>query len=60
VLGQDEPRRDLAAVVVPAVGMLLATNDPWQPYRLLDDAGAVVEPVAEYLRDLQACGRTAT
>ena len=59
MLGQDEPHRDLAAVVVPAVGMLLATDDPWQPYRLLDDAGAVVEPVAEYLRDLQACGRTA-
>lgn len=39
--------------------MLLATDDPWQPYRLLDDAGAVVEPVAEYLRDLQACGRAA-
>lgn len=59
MLGEDGTRRDLAAVVVPTVGMLLATDDPWQPYRLLDDGGIVVESVAEYLKDLQASGRTA-
>ena len=59
MLGRDEPSQDLAAIVVPAVGVLLATDDPWQPYRLLDPGGAVVEPVAEYLRDLQAGGRAA-
>jgi integrase len=36
---------------------LQATGDPWEPYRLLDPAGEVVQPVAEYLRDLQASGR---
>jgi hypothetical protein len=32
----------------------------WEPYRLLDPAGMVVEPVAVYLKDLQAIGRPAT
>lgn len=32
----------------------------WEPYRLLDPAGTVVEPVAVYLKDLQGIGRPAT
>lgn len=31
----------------------------WQPWRLLDPAGETVEPVATFLRDLQAGGRSA-
>jgi integrase len=59
MIEQDESRRDLAAVVVSLAGALLPTGDPWQPYRLLDPDGEVVEPVAEYLKDLQAAGRAA-
>jgi hypothetical protein len=31
-----------------------------QPYRLEDADGVVIAPVAAYLRDLRACGRSAT
>ena len=55
--GTDEALRDLAALVVPQSGQLVETGDPWEPYRLLDPAGAVVEAVSAYLRDLQAAGR---
>ncbi|MGR6998838.1 site-specific integrase [Yinghuangia aomiensis] len=46
--------RDLAALVLPEVGRLVATGDVWEPYRLLDAAGAVVGPVAAYFAELQA------
>jgi integrase len=55
--GQD---RDLRSLVVPRVGSLLETGDVWERYRLLDPAGAVVEAVAVYLKDLQGIGRPAT
>src|SRR5260221_7580730 len=57
--GQDEPR-DLAALVVPQAGWLERAEDPWEPYRLLDQAGTLVGPVAAFLRDLQASGRPET
>jgi hypothetical protein len=57
--GQDEPR-DLAALVIPQAGRLERVKDPWEPYRLLDPAGALVGPVAAFLRDLQASGRPET
>src|SRR5438034_452499 len=53
-------RRDLARLVVPRCGLLEATGDPFEPYRLVDAHGVVVGPVAVYLRELQACGRPAT
>jgi integrase len=53
-----EPSRDLATVVVPAVGRLAESGDPWEPYRLVDRAGVPVEAVGVFLRDLQAAGRT--
>ena len=59
MIGQDEPR-DLAALVVPQAGWLERAEDPWQPYRLRDPAGALVGPVAAFLRDLQASGRPET
>jgi site-specific recombinase XerD len=59
VIDRDERGRDLAALVVPRVGSLVETGDVWEPYRLLDPVGGVVEPVAVYLRDLQAIGRPA-
>ena len=40
------------------MGSLTVTGDPWEPYRLLDADGVVVDPVASYFRDLQASGRS--
>jgi site-specific recombinase XerC len=59
MIGEETPR-DLAALVVPCAGSLQHTEDPWEPYRLCDPAGAVVGPVAAFLRDLQASGRPET
>ena len=56
---EQECSRDLAAMVVPQVGRLVATADPWEPYRLLDPGGVAVAAVAAFLRDLQAAGRSA-
>ena len=57
MIRSEESRRDLALIEVPPAGALQATGDPWEPYRLLDPAGEIVQPVAEYLRDLQGSGR---
>lgn len=54
-----ETQRDLAAMVVPRVGRLVATSDPWEPYRLLDANGAAVGAVTAWFADLQATGRSA-
>jgi hypothetical protein len=53
-----ESSRDLAVLVVPQAGRLVATEDSWEPYRLVDAGGVAVEAVAAYLRDLQAAGRS--
>ncbi|GDY34045.1 integrase [Gandjariella thermophila] len=45
-------------MVVPQVGALVATDTCEEPYRLLDPSGTVVEPVAGFLLDLQAAGRS--
>ena len=50
--------RDLSSLVVPWRESLEATEDPFEPYRLVDAAGGVVGSVAGYLRDLQAAGRS--
>ena len=54
-----ETSRDLSALVVPQAGRVVATDDAWEPYRLVDADGIAVESVAAYLRDLQAAGRSA-
>ena len=59
VIDRDEDDRDLTSLTVPRVGCLAETGDVWEPWRLLDPAGEVVEPVAAWLRDLQAAGRSA-
>lgn len=46
-------------MVVPQVGRLVASEDQWEPYRLLDLGGLPVESVAAYFRELQATGRSA-
>ena len=55
----ENSERDLAALVIPRVGELRETDDPWKPCQLLDAAGAVIAPVAAYLQELQAAGRPA-
>lgn len=45
---------------MPLVGSLASTGDPFEPYRLLDRDGEVVNAVTTFLRDLAACGRPAT
>jgi site-specific recombinase XerD len=59
VFNDEEDPRDLAGLVVPWAGSLQETGDSWLPFRLLDPAGAPVEAVSQYFRDLQAIGRSA-
>lgn len=56
----QDAARDLSKLVVPQRGAVEATGDPFEPLRLIDAKGTVVGPVAAYLRELQACGRSAT
>jgi integrase len=49
--------RDLAALVVPLAGGIAETGDRYEPYRLVDGDGAVVEGVTAFFRDLLAAGR---
>lgn len=51
--------RDLATMVVPRVGRLVATGDPWDPYRLLGPDGTAVDAVSVFFADLEAAGRSA-
>ncbi|WP_190817674.1 site-specific integrase [Saccharopolyspora pogona] len=56
IASEGQPR-DLAGLAVPSAGSLMETGDVWEPSRLLDPHGAVLVPVAEFLKDLRACGR---
>lgn len=57
MIDDDGPCRDLAALVVPRVGRLVATGDRYEPYRLVDGDGALVDAAAVFFRDLLAAGR---
>jgi hypothetical protein len=57
MIREDQSSRDLAAVVVPAVGGLVATGDRYEPYRLVDGDGTEIDAVAAYFRDLLAAER---
>ncbi len=52
--GEEGPGRDLRNFVLPEIGKLLKTGDPWEPYQLLDPSGWPVEPVRVYFKDLLA------
>ena len=61
MVGQEEDwPGDLSSLAVPAAGALVETGDLWEPYYLSGPDGGRVEPVSEFLRDLQAAGRPAT
>ncbi len=57
MIGDDEPSRDLAALVVPKAGRLVATGDRYEPYRLVGADGMAVAAAAAFFRDLLAAGR---
>jgi hypothetical protein len=44
--------------VVPRVRAVVVSDDLWEPVRLTDAAGEVSRPVAAFLKDLQAAGRS--
>lgn len=46
-----------ALTVVPLLGRLLETGDRSDPYRVVDDTGGVIDPIAVFFRELQATGR---
>jgi integrase family protein with SAM-like domain len=58
MIEQEEPGRDLAGLVVPFAGRLVATGDRWGPYRLLDSDGLSVAAAGAYFGHLQAAGRS--
>jgi site-specific recombinase XerD len=57
MIGDADPERDLAALVVPQSGRLVATGNRYEPFQLLDPDGVVVEAVTQYFRDLLAAGK---
>lgn len=57
VIGHAGPERDLAALVVPGSGQLVATGNRYEPYRLLDPNGVPVVAVTVHFQDLLAVGR---
>ncbi len=59
VIGNEDEARDLSRLVVARCGSLALTGDLFEPYRLVDAAGATVAPAGAYLRELAACGRPA-
>jgi integrase len=60
MIDREEPALDLAGLVVPLAGRLVATGDRWEPYRLLDGGGVAVEAARAYFGHLQAAGRSET
>jgi site-specific recombinase XerD len=58
MIGQGDPSRDLAALVVPQAGRLTATGDRYEPYRVVGPDGVGVEAVTAFFRDLLAAGRS--
>jgi integrase len=52
--------RELSGLVVPRVGLLEATGDLFEPYRLLGAGGSVVGGTGAFFAELAACGRPAS
>ena len=57
-MAYDGQYLDVEGLTVQPVGGLRDTGDPWMPFDLVDADGGVVAPVAAYLKDVQACGRS--
>ncbi len=55
----EEEGRDLPALVVSRAGRLVPTGDDREPYHVVGPDGQVAGPVAVFLRDLLASGKSA-
>ena len=51
--------RDLSTLVLPRMGAVRTAEDLWEPVRVVDAAGVPIAPVAAFLKELQAMGRSA-
>jgi integrase len=49
--------RNVATLAVPRIGRVAATDDPLEPYQVIDADGAVAAPAASFLRELLAASR---
>ena len=58
MVDRGEPAVDLAYLVVPPTGGLVATGERWEPYRLVDGDGVTVGPARAYFGHLRAAGRS--
>lgn len=54
VMGEADAGVDVASLRVPALGAVVPTGDPWQPFKVVDAAGMSLGAVSAFLRDLQA------
>jgi site-specific recombinase XerC len=54
-MGEAEAGYELASLVVPRLGTVVPTGDPWQPFKVVDAAGLTLGAVSAFMRDLQAC-----
>jgi hypothetical protein len=57
MIGDGGQERDLAGLVVPGSGQLVARGDRYEPYQLIGPDGAVMGAAAGFFRDLLAAGR---
>jgi integrase len=58
MVDRGDPAVDLAGLVVPFAGRLVATGERWEPYRLVDGDGVAVEAAGAFFGHLQAAGRS--
>jgi integrase len=57
---RDDRGTDLTTIEVASVGRVVQTDNPWEPYRLVDRDGTELGSVSSFLKDLQAAGRPAS
>jgi site-specific recombinase XerD len=58
LMADDGNFLEMAGLAALPRGELRETGNPWMPFELVDVDGGVVAPVAAYLKDVQACGRS--
>jgi hypothetical protein len=58
MVDRGEPTGDLADLVVPLAGRLVVTGERWEPCRLVDGDGLIVDSARAYFGHLQAAGRS--
>jgi hypothetical protein len=56
-MADDERYLDVAGLAVPLAGWLRETGDPWEPFQLVDVAGAVVALADNFIHAAHAACR---